>query len=245
MLQRNIAFKNLDGSNQILAIREWSIDGFYGEAHAGGHAMADGYLVAHNMYDNQVYIIGKGRSATTISAPATVQTLGSSVLLQGTVTDQSPGQTCLGIPTAGTPAISDASQSQWMSYLYMQKQKPTNATGVPVSIDVIDSNGNYRQIGSTTSDASGMFTLTWMPDIPGNYTVFANFPGSESYYPSNAETSFYVSPAAPTPSPYPQISLPPTEMYFAISTVAIIIAIAIGFAITILMLRKRPQSFKP
>jgi hypothetical protein len=34
--------------------------------------------------------------------------------------------------------------------------------------------------------------------------------------------------------------LPPTEMYFAISTVAIIIAIAIGFAITILMLRKRP-----
>jgi hypothetical protein len=139
--------------NMTTGQEEWSIDGFYGEAHGGGHALADGYLVAHNMYDNQVYIIGKGRSATTISAPNTVQPLGASILLQGTVTDQSPGQTCLGIPAAGTPAISDASMSEWMSYLYMQKPKPANATGVLVHLTAIDPNGNYQDIGYTTSNA--------------------------------------------------------------------------------------------
>jgi len=82
-----------------------------------------------------------------------------------------------------------------------------------------------------------MFTFTWTPDIEGSYTVVANFAGSESYYPSNAETSFTASAPAPTASPYPTVTLPPTETYFTISTVAIIIAIAIA---TVLLLRKRP-----
>jgi hypothetical protein len=34
--------------------------------------------------------------------------------------------------------------------------------------------------------------------------------------------------------------LPPTEMYIAAGVAAIIVAIAIGFAVTILVLRKRP-----
>lgn len=117
---------------------------------------------------------------------------------------------------------------------------PTNVTGVPVTLSVVDSNGNYRQIGTTTSDGSGMFTFTWKPDISGDYTVVASFAGSESYYPSSAETSFTASEPAPTTSPQPVAAQPPTEMYFAASTAAIIIAIAIGFAITILVLRKRP-----
>jgi hypothetical protein len=82
-----------------------------------------------------------------------------------------------------------------------------------------------------------MFTFTWTPDITGSYTVIATFAGSQSYYPSYAESSFAVSAAAPTASPYPVVTLPPTEMYFTISTVAIIIAIAI---IGILILRKKP-----
>ena len=68
----------------------------------------------------------------------------------------------------GVPAVSDASMSSWMEYVYMQKPKPTNATGVPVTLSVIDSNGNYRHIGTTTSDASGMFGFTWTPDISGH-----------------------------------------------------------------------------
>jgi hypothetical protein len=219
---------------------EWNIDGFYGEAHSGGHAIADGYLIAHNMYDNQVYIVGKGRSGTTISAPNTVQTLGTGVLLQGTVTDQSPGQTCLGIPAAGTPAISDASMTQWMSYLYMQKQKPSNATGVPVSLDTIDPNGNYVHIGDVTSDVNGMFKKTWTPEIPGEYTIIATFAGSKSYFRSDAVTALSVTEAAPTATPIPAVNLPPTEMYIAAATAAIIVAIAVVGALILIAVRKRP-----
>jgi hypothetical protein len=128
-----------------------------------------------------------------------------------------------------------------MAYVYMQKPRPTNATGVPVSIDVIDSNGNYRNIGTTTSDASGMFTLTWMPDIPGNYTVIATFAGSDSYWGSSSETSFVTTAApaataAPTPTPTSV-----ADMYFVPAVAAIIIVIIIvGAVLALLMLRKRP-----
>ncbi len=219
---------------------EWSIDGFYGEAHAGGHALADGYLVAHNMYDNQVYIIGKGQSATTIQAPNTVQTLGSSVLLQGTVTDQSPGQTSLGIPAAGTPAISDAGMSDWTSYLYMQKAKPTNATGVLVSLDTVDPNGNLVHIDDVTSDSNGMFKTMWTPQIPGAYTIIASFAGSKSYFSSSSETAMAITEAAPTPTAIPATVQPPTDMYIVGGVAAIIVAIAIVGAILLIAIRKRP-----
>jgi PQQ-like domain len=230
--------------NMTTGIAEWSIDGFYGEAHAGGHALADGYLVAHNMYDNQVYIIGKGRSATTIAALTTVQTLGTSVLIQGTVTDQSPGQTCLGIPAAGTPAISDASMSEWTSYLYMQKAKPANATGVPVSIDALDPNGNLVHLGDATSDANGQYYLKVKTDAfsagAGTYTVMANFAGTNSYYRSSAETFLSFDEAAPTVSPIQLAAQPNTEMYIVGAAVAIIITIVIVAAILLMAIRRRP-----
>ena len=56
-------------------------------------ALADGYLLMPNAYDNQLYCYGKGLSATTVSAPETTQTLGAKILVKGTVTDQSPGKT--------------------------------------------------------------------------------------------------------------------------------------------------------
>ena len=230
--------------NMTTGAEEWSIDGFYGEAHGGGHAMADGYLVAHNMYDNQVYIIGKGQSATTITAPTIGSTLGSTVLLQGTVTDQSPGQTCLGIPAAGTPAISDASMSEWTSYLYMQKQKPTNATGVPVSIDAIDPNGNLIHLGDVTSDASGQYSLALNTNTlaagAGTYKVIVSFAGSKSYFSSSAQTSLCVTEAAPTTASAPVAAVSMADQYFIPAVATIILAIAIGFAVTILVLRKRP-----
>ena len=202
--------------------------------------LSDGYMVVPNAYDNQLYCYSKGQSAVTVSAPNTAIPEGSSVLIKGTVTDQSPGQTALGIPAKGTPAIADASMTAWMEYLYQQQPMPTNATGVPVSIDVIDSNGNYRNVGTTTSDTTGAYSLQWKPDIAGKYTVIATFGGSESYYSSAQETSFVVDPVAPTTSPVLETAQPPIGMYVAVAAIAIIVAIAIGFVITILTLRKRP-----
>jgi outer membrane protein assembly factor BamB len=203
-------------------------------------ACADGIMLWFNGYDNQIYAYGKGQSATTVTAPDTAITLGQSVVIKGTVTDQSPGQTCLGIPAAGTPAIADDSMSAWTEYLYQQQPMPTDATGVTVTLDVIDANGNFRSIGTATTDASGMFKKMWQPDIPGEYTLIATFQGSESYYASYAETAFGVTeaPAAsPTPTPTPAADLTPTIVATGIGTgIAIIIAIAI---VGLMILRKK------
>ena len=219
----------------------WDIPGWFDQRPT--MPVADGYLLGYNNYDNQLYCFGKGPTAITISAPDTEVTIGSSIVMRGTVTDISAGskQNVLAARFAnGVPVVSEDSMSNWMAYLYMQQPMPNNVTGVPVTLSVLDSNGNYRQIGSTISDGSGMFTFTWTPDISGDYTVVANFAGSKSYYPSYAETSFTSINPAPTSSPQPVAAQPPTEMYFAASTAAIIIAIAIGFAITIISLRKKP-----
>ena len=123
--------------------------------------------------------------------------------------------------------------------VYMQQPKPTNATGVPVKLSVLDSNGNYREIGSTISDKDGFYTFKWTPDIEGQFTVYASFDGSESYWPTHAVTSFAVDPTAPTPAPTEALTASTTDLYFVPAVAAIIVAIAIGFAVTILVLRKR------
>ena len=162
-------------------------------------AIADGYLVVPNAYDNQLYCYGKGQSATTVTYSPAIGS-SNSLVIQGTVTDQSPGQTCLGVPAAGTPAISDASMSAWMEYLYMQQPIPTNATGVPVHLTAIDPNGNLQDIGSATSNTLGNYAIAWTPPVPGLYTITATFEGSGSYYSSKAGVSFVLS-AAPSASP--------------------------------------------
>jgi hypothetical protein len=120
---------------------------------------------------------------------------GNSVLIKGMVTDQSPGETCLGIPAAGTPAIADEDMTPWMEYLYMQKPMPTDASGVPVTLDAIAPDGSFVNIGTVTSDMSGMFKKMWTPDDEGEYTIIATFEGTDSYYASYAETAIGVGPA--------------------------------------------------
>jgi hypothetical protein len=217
----------------------WTIFGWGNMMSGTGGAIADGLLTVYNPYDGQIYSYGKGPSALTVDAPMANIAQGSGLVIRGTVIDIAAG-TKQNEPAArfpsGVPAVSDESMSAWMEYVYMQKPKPTNTVGVPVSIDVIDSNGNYRNIGTATSDASGVFSLTWKPDIDGSYKVIATFAGTNSYYPSSAETSFAVDPAAPTPSTYPVTIIPSTDMYFVGSTVAIIIAIALA---TVLIIRKK------
>ncbi len=213
---------------------------------AGQLYVSDGYLVGFNYYDNSIYCWGKGPSDTKVEAPLNAIAEGSSAIIQGTVMDTSPGTTQLAqaadFPN-GVPAVSDASVESWMEYVYEQQAMPTNATGVPVSLDAIDPNGNYIHIGNATSDLRGIFSYAWMPpNVPGKYTIITTFAGSNSYWPSSAETNVVVSaaPATPAPTAVPlnESTLESSLMsYVVIASIAIIIAIAI---VGLLLLRKRP-----
>ena len=107
-------------------------------------------------------------------------------------------------------------------------------------ISVLDGNGNYREIGKTTSNSDGFFTFNWTPDIEGPYTVYASFAGSESYWPSHAVTSFAIDPAPLAPPEEPQAPLSMTDTYIMYAAIAIIIAVAIVGAVIVLIVRKRP-----
>ncbi|MCW4002300.1 MAG: PQQ-binding-like beta-propeller repeat protein [Candidatus Bathyarchaeota archaeon] len=215
----------------------WNITGYYQTG-----AIAEGNLILYNAYDGSIYNFGKGPSAMTLTAPNTASTLGTPIVLRGTVIDIATGtkqnEQAARFPN-GVPAVSDESQSAWMEYVYMNHPKPTDVTGVPITLSVIDSNGNYRTIGNTKSDANGMFTYTWTPDIEGDFTVIATFAGSNSYYGSSAQSSFTVMAAEPIATPQSVLTLPPTEMYILGATAAIIIAIAIVGAVMLMTIKKR------
>jgi hypothetical protein len=196
--------------------------------------IADGYALSFNYYDGLVYCFGKGESETTLTPAPKVSTLGSSVLIEGKVIDKTPSAN-------GAAAVSDTSMAKWMEYLYMQQPQPTNATGVTVKLNVIDSNGNYRNIGEATTDLTGAYSFTWVPDIPGKYTILASYAGSDSYGSSFAETAIQVDevPQA-SATPIAETVKPMTDTYVLAIGAAIIVAIAIVGAIIVSMLRKRP-----
>jgi hypothetical protein len=140
----------------------------------------------------------------------------------------------------GVPVCSDASMKDWMGYVYQQKPQPSNFTGVPVTVSVLDSNGNTRTIGTAMTDTTGRFSLTWLPDIAGNFTVTAVFAGTNGYWPSYSVTSFAAAPAAaPTTGPTAAPGTSTTDTYILASAIAIIIVIIIVGAVIILMTRRR------
>jgi hypothetical protein len=206
-------------------------------------AIADGYLAAASMYDGYVYCFGKGKSVTTISAPQTVSTLGESIVITGTVLDQSPAQ-------EGTPCVSAASMRTQMEYLHMQKPIAglwgnETITGVPVSIDAVDPNGNTVHITDvTTNGYSGTFGYTWKPEIAGQYAITATFKGDVSYGSSFATTYASVTEPASTSIPTTtsnQVDVTtPIATYVMAAAIAIIIAIAIAGASILLAIRKKP-----
>jgi len=210
---------------------------------ASSPAIAEGYMVKFNGYDDQIYCYSKGPSKTAVTAPDTGIPLGSSVMIRGTVTDESPG-TKSTLLTArfpnGVPAISDEDQSAWMEYLYQQQPMPADATGVKVTLDAIDPNGSFISIGTATSDMSGFYSYKWTPEHEGKYTIIATFEGSKSYYSSYAETAIGVDPA---PSPAEPIEPEePTEAPLITTEVAIIVAVAVAVVIGVVaywVLRKR------
>jgi outer membrane protein assembly factor BamB len=228
---------NAKTGQPIWDIKFW--DG--GSGFAGGFAVADGFAVALNSYDNQIYAFSKGPSATTVETPLAALTVGSSLTVQGTVTDISPGtkqsDIALRFPN-GVPVVSDSSETAWMQYVYMQDPKPA-VSGVSISVVVIDPNGNPHN-GVAASDISGHYSLQITPDmtpVTGKYTVVATFAGSNSYWGSNAESSFVVDPAPASTTPSTQNNT--VDTYFIPAVIAIIIVVIIIGVLIMLMLRKR------
>ena len=221
----------------------WTLSGYTSEFVYQCYAMADGYNTWFNGYDNQIYAVGKGPSTTTVTAPDAGLSPGQSVVIRGTVTDISAGTKqdaqAADFPN-GVPVASDASMTDWMGYVYQQKPLPTNFTGVDVTINVVDANGNSRTIGTATTDANGAYSLSWMPDISGDYKVIAKFAGTQGYWQSHSETSFKVDAAVATPTPQPTQGPSLADTYILPGVAAIIIVIVIIGALIMLMLRKRP-----
>jgi hypothetical protein len=221
------------------------IDGMFRQTLWGGLAViGDSIIATQDTYDLRIYAIGKGPSTVTVSSPNIGVPKGSSVMITGTVTDISPGTRDSSLMMRfphGVPAVSDESMSAWMLYVYKQFARPMNATGVPITIDVIDSNGNFRNIGNATSDSNGKFVFSWTPDITGSYTVIATFAGSKSYYPSYDLAYFGVEEASSQPTATPTTGTATmVDQYFIPAVVAIIIAIAIVGALILAALRRRP-----
>jgi hypothetical protein len=208
----------------------------------GGLAISDGIVIHSNSMDNEIYAHGKGPSATTVAASPDISVYGNSVMIKGTITDQSPSgrrntNDKLDWTLKGTPAISDEDMEAWMEYKFLQQVFPANAKGVPVTLDTIDPNGNFIHIGTVTSDVNGNYAYAFVPEVPGDYQVIATFAGSKSYGGSFSETYMTVGPAPPEPiTPEPEPPLPPFEMYTLYATIAIIIAVAI---VGLLLLRKK------
>jgi len=223
----------------------WTLSCYTGEFLASSYAIADGYSVTDNGYNNEVYVVGQGASSTTVQAPMTAVTAGTNVAIQGTVMDISAGtqqfQQKQDFPN-GVPCSSDASMTQWMQYVYDQQPEPTTFTGVTVTLTAIDPNGNFVTLGTATSDSSGLYHLTWTPpSIAGTYLVTATFAGNSGYYGSSAQTTMIVqnapsATAAPTPAPASN-----TDTYvLGLGIAIIVVIIVVGAVLALLMLRKKP-----
>jgi hypothetical protein len=106
-----------------------------------------------------------------------------------------------------------------------------------VVLEVLDPNNNFYEVGRTTSDSDGFYSVAFTPEVPGKYTIIASFAGSGAYYGSHAKTAINVEEApAPTPAPTPTPA-PMTDTYVLGIGSAILIAVIIGFVL--LLLRKR------
>jgi len=198
------------------------------------YAIADGYLVAQNMYDGIMYVFGKGKTSTTLTAPDIGIAKGTTVAIKGTVLDMSPAQ-------LGKPCVSKDSMSTQMEYLHMQHpidglDHNIQMKGVPVVLTAMGSDGSIVEIGTTMTTAyGGSFGISWTPTKEDTYTIMASFAGDESYGSSMATTSLVVVPA-PEPTTLPEQIIPPDYTMTIIgAAIAVIIAVAI---VGVLVLRK-------
>ena len=219
----------------------WKISGIFRTTEWGGSAIiGDSIMALYDSYDQRIYAVGKGPSQTTVTAPDAGIPFGTTVVIRGMVTDISAGTKSPEIAARfpnGVACVADESMSEWMLYVHKLFPFPMDVAGVSVTLDVVDANGNFRNIGTATTDSSGFYSMHWQPDIPGKYTVIATFEGTEGYYPSYAETAFAVDEIEaqiwPTPDPTPA---PMTDTYLIGFGIAILAAVII---FGILLLRKK------
>jgi hypothetical protein len=202
-------------------------------------AYADGYLT-YGSTDGYLYVIGRGKSQTTVTTPDTAVPLGTAVVIKGTVTDLSPAQ-------PGTPCVSKGTMTLQMEYLHMQMPiggiwGNETIIGVPVTLTAIGSEGTVYDLGTvTTNGYYGTFGYTWKPPKEDTYTIMASFAGDDSYGSSSAGAILSVgpAPASPTPTPTEQPQAQPDNTPLIYATAAIIAAIVIVGLLIILSLRKR------
>ena len=218
----------------------WTLPGFSGAFTSMPSFVppANGFLVYLNSYDQQIYALAKGPSATTVSAASEV-VQGDKIIIEGTVLDICAGtrqNEQAGRFPNGLAAVSDDSMDVWMEYVYANRPRP-DVTGVDVTLTAIGPDGSSQQIGVATSTSTGYYNFVFEPQAVGSYTVVADFAGSDAYYPSNAQTSFTVA-AAPEPPVVEPEPAPLTDTYILGATAGIIIAIAVIGAVVILFIRR-------
>ena len=208
-------------------------------------AIADGHLITWNSFDNKIYSFGKGPTQTTVEAPMTAVTQGSSVVIRGTVMDISAGAEQEGVIQRfpnGIPTVADEDMREWMEYVYMQQAKPENVEGVEVFLKIRDPNGDYYS-ATVTADSNGRFSHMWAPGVVGEYHVTAMFEGSESYYASQDTITFGVDQAPEEAASAEEIAqttvnqmpaYPAIPAYLTIDLIILIIA-AIGVVIGLIV----------
>ncbi len=219
------------------------INGAFRQTRWGGRGIiGDSIIATMDTYDQRVYAIGKGASFTTLTASPKVVAKGSSIVIEGTVMDASPGTKDTDLQLRfpkGVPAISDEDMSEWMLYVYKQFEMPENATGVEVVFNLVNSTGHLLDLDRTKTDTSGTFSYSWHPDKEGTFKVLATFEGSEGYYGSCAVTTIVVgSPEehVPTAAEIGDTTVsklpayPETPAYLTIDLV-ILILVAVGVVI--------------
>lgn len=226
-LYRGAALHCLDAEKGTLL---WKISGWWGHNHYGfgPPVVAEGYLVAPNYYDGQIYCFGKGQTKVELEAPLTAVSSGSSVVIRGRVLDISPA-------VKDTPCVADEDMTAWMEYLVMQKPMPQTVKGVTVELYAIAEDGTTISIGTVTTDPlnGGIFSVLWTPPKEGIYIITAVFPGSKSYWDSYASTAIGV-----TAAPAPAAAIEALQPWNILLTVLVIIAIVIGI-VNLYTLRKR------
>jgi outer membrane protein assembly factor BamB len=214
----------------------WRINGAFRQNHWGGRSIiGDSVIATMDVYDQQVYAIGKGPSDLTVTSSNAVTTTDSTVLITGTVMDISPGteqdNLRFRFPN-GVPAVGDESQSEWMLHVYKGFEEPMRVTGIEITVYAYDGQ-DVTDIGKTTSDSRGRFSIAWTPDKAGDYEIWAYFEGTASFYGDDAKTEMKVLNA---PAPAPEIETPPYEWYIIGAAIAII---AVVIICTLLIIRKK------
>jgi len=214
----------------------WQIDGAFRQLAWGGRAIiGDSIIATIDSYDSQVYAIGKGPSAMTVTASNAVVTATDTVLISGTVMDVSPGteqDNVIRRFSKGVPAVSDESMSDWMLYVYKNFARPEGTTGVEVTV-FVQQGDHVINVGKTVSDANGRFSIPWAtPEgATGVFDVIAYFDGSGGYFGSFAKSEVVVLEAPVVV----EVDTPPYGWYILGAAIAIIAAIAV---VGLLLFRK-------